>query len=182
MSELWPGSDPDTCRVAAHDAFRRAVACDPGHAPAWAGLSRLMHDLDRDRESVECAEHGVASDPRHADAWAALAAALVRVERYGDALTAADQAVRLDASHASAHSLRGDALSGLGREDDAFDAWEVGNEVSEHLAAAGIFAHPWHEDFADWLSRTAGDVNARPEDAAAWTVRGELLADLADRL
>ncbi len=168
------------CRLAARAALENALVLDPAHAPAWAGLSRLLRDMDDLPGSARAAELGVAAGPREADCWAALAEALLVAGRPGDALTAADQAVRLNAAHPSAHGLRGDILSALGREDDAREAWDIGGEVVEHLRAEGLLDRSWTGAIPEHVGASLDALLDDPLDPLAWTERGILLAGLAD--
>jgi tetratricopeptide (TPR) repeat protein len=64
--------------VEAEEAFRRALALQPGHGGALYNLGTLLAlDLDRLPEAIACYRQATASHPGHAQAWFGLASALL---------------------------------------------------------------------------------------------------------
>ncbi len=117
-----------------HDAvaeYEKALALDPGYAPAWAGLAVSLNFVADDeptleradvprRRSIEAAEKAVALAPDLADGWASrgFVRALVHYDWSG-ARADLEKAIALNPGDPHARRRLGIVLSSVGRIDEA---------------------------------------------------------------
>ena len=87
----------------AREAYRRAIALDPGHADALVNLGRLLHEAGDPRGAEEHYRKALAARPGDATAAFDLGVALEDLGRLDEALAAYETAVALDADNADAH-------------------------------------------------------------------------------
>lgn len=125
---LWNQRDePDMRR--AIDEFRKAIALDPGYAPAWAGLAdsyNLMAVWGSMRASEAFpqaradAEQALALDPSSAEGWNSLAFEVYRYEwDFGRADADFRKAIAANPNYAVAHQWYGEFLGDLRRFDES---------------------------------------------------------------
>lgn len=72
-------------RDRAEAAFRRAVAADPGYAPAWSNFGNLLTGTGRLAEGEEALRSAVASDPNLVEGWNNLGLTAMAGGRAGEA-------------------------------------------------------------------------------------------------
>ena len=103
----------------AAEAYRRALAVDPGHADAHVNLGRLLHEAG-DAEAAH-GHYRRALEERPQDPTAAfnMGVALEDLGRPADALAAYEKAVTLDPQNADAHYNAANLCEKLGRPADA---------------------------------------------------------------
>ena len=85
------------------DAYRRALALDPGHADAHVNLGRLFQEQGRTPEAVLQYREALRLSPVHATAAFNLGTALEDLKKTSEAIAAYRQAVALDERFADAH-------------------------------------------------------------------------------
>jgi eukaryotic-like serine/threonine-protein kinase len=115
------------------EAYEKALALDPGYAPAWAGLARaLMYDADRaktaagvteeHRRAVAAAEKAVALDPASFDGYAARGSIrLAQVWDWAGGGADLKRALALNPGDAEAHVEYARLLGMLGRLPEAVE-------------------------------------------------------------
>jgi adenylate cyclase len=115
----------------AQQYFEKALAADPGYAPAYAGLALVFGDLtwkaflppaETYPKAKAMAERAIALDGRLPDAWVALALAEIDYFWNWDAgERAVKQALEIDPNHAMAHDIYGHRILSAvrGRYDEA---------------------------------------------------------------
>jgi tetratricopeptide (TPR) repeat protein len=103
----------------APDAYRRAIALDPGHAAAHQNLGCLLHEAGRVTAAVEEFRLALGADPRNATVWFDLGVALQDLGRTGEAIGAYEQALQLDPTLADAHFNLGQLHERAGRRGAA---------------------------------------------------------------
>jgi tetratricopeptide (TPR) repeat protein len=104
------------------ELYERALALDPGHAPAWArrgSALEMQGELDAARTALERALE-IAPDDHLA--LSALAAVLRRKGDPAGALALAERATRASPGYGVAWLNRANALADLGRREEALDA------------------------------------------------------------
>lgn len=153
--------------AAAGQSYRRALAIDPNHAMALAGLASIACWRGAYNEARAPAEQALATSPALPEALMSLA----EVELADGALGRAEGRVRellasssLSASQrAHAHGLLGDILDGAGNCEQAFVAYSACNEALRQLNA-GRFpsALEYVESLATWWDRAAQSHSPRP--------------------
>jgi tetratricopeptide (TPR) repeat protein len=87
----------------ARDAYARAVALDPRHAPARVNLGRLLQDAGRAVEAADQYRAALAAQPAHSTAAFNLGTALEDLGRCSEAIEAYRKALEADAEFADAH-------------------------------------------------------------------------------
>lgn len=84
------------------EAYRRAIALQPGHSDAYVNLGRILHE----RDVMEAERHyrlALAVDPSHPTALFNLGVALEDQRRFAEARRAYEQAIAADPDSADAH-------------------------------------------------------------------------------
>jgi serine/threonine-protein kinase len=140
--------------------FERAVALDPGYAPAWAAIGLTLVEMGQTGElsppdayprAREAADRAVALDDGLADAHVARAYGLmVHDFDWAGAESALQRAIRLNPSSADAYALYGRLCSAMGRFDEAVTLVLRGQEldplaVRVDVATAYLRAQRNHE-------------------------------------
>jgi TolB-like protein/DNA-binding winged helix-turn-helix (wHTH) protein/Tfp pilus assembly protein PilF len=129
--------------------FQRAIALDPGYAPAHAGLAdsywllgapgwEVDPPADLLRRAQASAERALAIDPQSAEAHAVLA--MVRLSYQWDARASEreiQEAIRLNPSFAQAHQYYSTTLTTMGRFDEAIREAHRAMEIDPLSAPAG---------------------------------------------
>jgi DNA-binding winged helix-turn-helix (wHTH) protein/Tfp pilus assembly protein PilF len=110
--------------------FERAIALNPGYAPAHQWLSHLFHAQGRAGDALVQARLAFETDPVSVAISDNLADALLAADRPEEALSQIDRTIELDPAYAPARLNRGRALLRLGRVDEAFGDFD-------HAAALG---------------------------------------------
>ncbi len=130
-------------------AYEKALAIDPGYAPAWSGISIQLSNLSEHtatraegmafmRRALDAAEKAIALDPELAEGYAARG--LMRLSLGWDwrgAQADMSRALELAAGDANTQRRYGILLSALGREDDAIAATRKAVEIDP------LFAGNW---------------------------------------
>ncbi|MGQ0677709.1 MAG: O-linked N-acetylglucosamine transferase, SPINDLY family protein [Rhodospirillales bacterium] len=119
LIELRRGRLPEAER-----AIARAVAIQPGFAPAHLNRARALAALGRAEEAVESYDKALALKPDNAEAQFRRANLLRGLNRLADALAGFERAVALDPGHAAAWNNRGVVLKALGRLDQAVESYD----------------------------------------------------------
>ena len=146
-------------------AYEKALALDPGFAPAWAWAAIVVEVIEalsdephagQDRRAAAAAERAIALAPDLAEGYAARA--LVRWNDTANALADVERALALSPNYAKAEGWRGRLLSRQGRRPEAIAAARRGT-VLEPL-------DPWV-----WvhLAVVHGDGNALDQEREALT-------------
>jgi len=103
----------------AAEAYRRALAVDPGHADAHVNLGRLLHEAGDAEAAHGHYRRALEERPRDATAAFNMGVALEDLGRPADALAAYEKAVTLDPQNADAHYNAANLCEKLGRPADA---------------------------------------------------------------
>jgi len=113
-------------------AYEKALALEPGYAPAWAGMSAAIVNIedlgddphpDQRQRAAAAAERAIGLAPDLAEGY--YARALVRKDFLADwagALADVERALELSPNHAWAEMVRSQALGVLGRRKEAIAA------------------------------------------------------------
>ena len=138
--------------------FQQAIALDPSHAPAYAGLaSSYLNALNLERPSVavpkvrQAAERALRLDPSNSEAHSSLALAAVFHERnWPDALFHSVKAVESDPNDPRARGAHAFYLAAAARHDDA--PAEIGRAVTLDPIAPVVlenaaFQHYWARNY-----------------------------------
>ena len=106
-------------RAQAIDAYRKALAADPGHAAAWNALGALQMQLGRTDEGLQALERAVSISPSTSHLHNNLGYALLLAGRDDAAATSLRRAVELDGSNRRAWSNLATAYRRQGALDQA---------------------------------------------------------------
>ncbi len=136
--------------VQAQDFFRKAMASDQDHAPAYAGLAysiclRVKEGLTDDGvrtldQMRELAEHAVCLDDLDPWNYVVLGRVYQQLEDFKEAVAAYRESVALCPSSAKAHFGLGYGLWAVGQYDAAVAAAERAQQLSPRDPLAWIFA------------------------------------------
>jgi tetratricopeptide (TPR) repeat protein len=178
--------------------FERAIAEDATYAPAWAGLSRALHQLMlwmyvSEEESIPrakaAAERALSLDEKLAAAHVALGAVLRTEREYGAAEESFQRAIELSPSAADAHASYGELLRDRGRLEEALRRTRRALELDPmSIRKRVLLAHSLYfsRDFAAALLVCHRILELDPEnpDAFYWRgfsqiMRGEIEAGVA---
>lgn len=119
----------------AGEAFRKAAALDPGHAPAHGELGRLELERGTFDAGVRSLERAAELAPREASAWRALGRALLDSDRWREAAAALRRCLDLDPRSASDWTALGRALFREDHAAEAVAAFERAAAIEEGNAA-----------------------------------------------
>ncbi len=103
----------------AREAYRKALALDPGHAGANLDLGRLLHEGGDPGGAEACYRRALERRPGDAVAWFNLGVALEDQRRPEEALAAYGRALALDPGLADAHHNASRLCERLGRKKEA---------------------------------------------------------------
>ena len=103
----------------AAEAYRRALAVDPGYADAHVNLGRLLHEAGDAEAAHGHYRRALEVRPRDPTAAFNMGVALEDLGRPADALAAYEKAVTLDPQNADAHYNAANLCEKLGRPADA---------------------------------------------------------------
>jgi len=103
----------------AAEAYRRALAVDPGYADAHVNLGRLLHEAGDADAALEHYHRALEERPGDATAAFNMGVALEDLGRPADALAAYEKAIALDPQNADAHYNAASLCERLGRPADA---------------------------------------------------------------
>jgi tetratricopeptide (TPR) repeat protein len=118
------------------DAYRTALALDPGYTDAWYNLA-LAYEAAGQVEAAEDAYRGaINTRPTFAAAYLNLGVLLFTDRRYEEALAAYDAALAVEPESAAAHNNRGNVLRVLGAMNAAADAYRAAIASDPQLAEA----------------------------------------------
>jgi TolB-like protein/Tfp pilus assembly protein PilF len=125
--------DTKASTAQALEAFQRALAMDPGYAPAWVGVSfsyfrRGVNGYEPVQDAIKRAETAVKRaielDPTMADAYAALGEIRLVHLDWSGASQATDRALQLDRGNAQALFMRAILIQITGSSADAMTAMQ----------------------------------------------------------
>jgi tetratricopeptide (TPR) repeat protein len=94
--------EPDS-RERAEEAYKRAIALDPGHLAARINLGRLLHEAGRLADAERVYRDGLGQGGKDAVLWFNLGVLLEDMQRRDDAIAAYESAVRADPRFADGH-------------------------------------------------------------------------------
>jgi Flp pilus assembly protein TadD len=161
----------------ARDLYRSALAFEPDHPPALAGLGRILLAVNRPDAAVEPLTVALRNAPHRLDIRADLAMTLARL---GQAENALDIARQLPSTE-GALTFRVEQLEALGRRQEALaclaEARVLYPESRKLTRLQGVLARResrWEEAEPCWQTLVSQD----PEDASAWSSLGSTLAAL----
>lgn len=103
----------------AEPLLRRAIALDPGYAPAHAALGLRLSTLGRHEEAEPAYRAALELAPEDAATWANLGASLARLGRDDEAGTCLSRALAMDPSNGPARNNLGALLRDQGRLEEA---------------------------------------------------------------
>ncbi len=183
----------------ARDMFVRAVACDPGYAPAHSGLadacSYLYMHAGGGREALEnaivAAERAVEIGPGLAEGYAALGLALSLAQRHEEADRAFATAIELDPDSFEARYSRARSAFACGQLELAAREFEVAGAVrSEDFQAPALLSQVYR-DLQDPTREVASARRAvrrverhlalQPGDGRAYSIGARCLFQLGER-
>ncbi len=159
-------------------AFERAIALEPGYAPAWAALSsawywygnsleRVAEMRDYKRRSIDAAQRAVALDPGLADAYAARGFVRASAKQWSDARADLERALALNPGSADAHWAYGRwVLTPLGRQEDAIAELKRATQIDPLEAknwSALAGAHLRRDDLAEAHAALARALELAPD-------------------
>lgn len=126
-------SDTNASTAEALAAFKRALALDPGYAPAWTGVSAARYRrgvngyepvMDAIASAETAVQRSIELDPTMADAYAVLSAIRLVHLDWGGAAQATDKALQLDRGNAQALFIRAILIQITGSSADAMTAMQ----------------------------------------------------------
>ncbi len=126
----WKGAD---------QAFRRAIALNPGYATAHQWYALYHSAMGQSGQALEELRHAEALDPRSPAVQTALAEGYYFARRYGEAEAAARKALELDPGFLLGYLNLGRALDMEGRHAEAVGVLQRGWELSGHAPGMALF-------------------------------------------
>lgn len=129
---------------------RTATGLMPAEAFPLSLQSRILTDLDRDKEALSLAESALALDPEFEHAWNSKCLALIGLSRWKDAEQCARTALALDADDETASNLLAHTLRLQNRLDESEE--ESNRRLARNPDNAFSFAS------AGWAALQRGDV------------------------
>jgi hypothetical protein len=144
--------------------YDEALQHDPKFRRAHLKKCRLLRDIMRFSQAVDCAEFFAAALPSDAAAHHELGLCLAMVKRYDDAVASFRKAVTLEADMKSAWKNMGVALGRLGKNEEAFLCYE---RAAGRAAGATTVPTPAVRDMSH-LSEPPGTA---PAESASGTGR-----------
>ncbi len=102
----------------------KAIAINPGFAPAHINLGNGLRDLKRPEDAVASCDNAIALAPNLAEAYSTRGNALLDLSRFEEALASYDKAIALKPDYAEAYINRGNALIDLRRPEDAVASFD----------------------------------------------------------
>jgi len=124
------------------DAYRRAIAIDPGHANAHNNLGVLLRARGEPQQAEAAYRTAIELNPAHIDAWTNLGILLNALKRIEEAAACYSKVITLRPKHRDARKLLAMAHCTLGEVDAAvriFEEWlaeEPDDPVARHMLAA----------------------------------------------
>ena len=124
------------------DAYRRAIAIDPGHANAHNNLGVLLRASGEPQQAEAAYRTALQLNPAHIDAWTNLGILLNALKRTEEAAACYSKVITLRPKHRDARKLLAMAHCTLGEVDAAvriFEEWlaeEPDDPVARHMLAA----------------------------------------------
>ena len=184
---------------AAVEAFRKAVATDPGYAQAWSGLAHALTLVgyytatpfgDVLPEARRAAERAISLDPGLGEAHASLGFVAVNERSWDEARRELSRAIELAPGYATAYVWYGNELSRLGRYGEAIAVLERARQLDPaalpiQAAPANVYYAAGDLARAESIWRTALDLDseympARRNLAELYEAQGRLDEALAE--
>ena len=126
----WACDLEDGAPLQAREAYRRALALDPGHAPSHLNLGRLLHEGGDAAAAEGHYRRALQARPGDATALFNLGVALGDMGRPEEALTAYEGALAVDPRMADAHHNAARLCERLGRRADAIRHMRAAREIA----------------------------------------------------
>jgi tetratricopeptide (TPR) repeat protein len=148
--------------------FRRAIAADPGRAPARYNLGRAEQARGRPAAAIEAARAALRIDPAYVEAHYLLGTVLAMSNRPDEALTHLETTLQAWPGFAPAHVNLGGALQSLGRLEEAVEHFRAALEAAPQDVGAcynlgsALARQGRHDEALTWLRRAA---ELAPSDA-----------------
>ncbi len=114
----------------------RAIAVNPGSAPAHNNRGNALKDLQRLPEALASYERTLSINPGFVDAWNNRGNVLLSLKRPEEALASYDRALALKADDAEVHNNRGNALMELSRAGEALASYDRALALKSSYAEA----------------------------------------------
>jgi TolB-like protein len=135
--------------IAGRNLFEQALALDPDHDEALAGLAyTLMREFrhgwndsqgDHEAKAISLADRAIALNPNTVLAYIAKGLLFVTVNRLAEALVTAETGLRHNPSSARLFFVRANAKQGLGRHDEAIADYRHAIELSPREPIIGAW-------------------------------------------
>ncbi len=135
--------------IAGRDLFEQALALDPDHDDALAGLAyTLMREFrhgwndsqgDHEAKTIRLADRAIALNPNNVLAYIAKGIFFVTVNRLAEALVTAETGLRYNPSAARLFFVRANAKQGLGRHEEAIADYRHAIELSPREPIIGAW-------------------------------------------
>ena len=168
-------------------------------AEDWFNRGQELQRNDSHEEALQAFDKAIEINQSYAFAWGGKGYVLYNMGRYDDAIAAWDRAIELEPDEfysGSKWEMKGKVLEILGRNDESAQAYERALELADkavteyktstdlNLSAAWGFKGQLLDDqgrYVEALEAVANSSKANPEDAFAWVVMGDILADRLGR-
>jgi len=123
--------------TAAEEAYKKALACNPGYAAPWYNLAAAYRDSGRASEMPACYWKTIEADPNHRDAHLNLGNLLRESDRE-TALKLTRRALEIDPNYAMAHNNLGNLLRDADRLDEAAVCYKRATDLDPNYALAWL--------------------------------------------
>ena len=143
-----------------------AVLAKQASASNWVVKANILQSLERDEESLRCAEAALKIQSDYAEAHVSQGIALYRLDQYAQALGAFDQALGLSPQHVNALYHRAATLQKMGRFEDALATYRQVLDLDS-----------FHEQTLTRLAEQAMEQKAYPQALEQWTKLIQLAPD-----
>ena len=163
----------------------RAIALNPGLAPAYVNRGASKHALGRHEEAIADYDEAIRQDPGFANAYSNRGVALAATGKQREAIADHDKAIQLQPNQASFYANRGTAKDDLGKHEAAIEDHDNAIRLKPNhaeyysnrgLARAGAGMH--NEAMADHNEA----IRLEPRRAALYNNRGTANLSVGEHL